>query len=73
MSPPVPGTLWRQQASDDYGDKPIVIDGHVIPRGTYVGVNTYALHHNEVSRLASCHFLFGTGSRQQGYITAWSD
>ena len=51
MSPPIPGTLWREQASDDGGEKPIVIDGHVIPQGTYVGVSTYTLHHNEVSTL----------------------
>ncbi|KAI1098668.1 cytochrome P450 [Jackrogersella minutella] len=45
MSPPIPGTLWRQLASDD--DLPFVIDGHVIPKDTYVGVNAYTLHHNE--------------------------
>ncbi|KAI1272216.1 benzoate 4-monooxygenase cytochrome P450 [Xylaria sp. FL0933] len=45
MSPPVPGTLWREQLPYD-GDKPLVVDGHVIPRGTQVGVNIYALHHN---------------------------
>ena len=49
MSPPVAGTLWREQASDDRVQKPIIIDGHVIPKGTYVGVNTYTLHHDEVS------------------------
>ncbi|KAI0805618.1 benzoate 4-monooxygenase cytochrome P450 [Xylaria sp. FL0064] len=45
MSPPVPGTLWREQLPPD-GDKPLVVDGHVIPPGTQVGVNIYALHHN---------------------------
>ncbi|CAJ2513104.1 Uu.00g012230.m01.CDS01 [Anthostomella pinea] len=46
MSPPVPGTLWRQQLPQD-GDAPWVVDGHVIPPGTQVGVSHYALHHNE--------------------------
>lgn len=27
--------------------EPLVIDGHVVPPGTQVGVNVYALHHNE--------------------------
>ncbi|KAI0141243.1 cytochrome P450 [Xylariaceae sp. FL1272] len=44
MSPPTPGTLWRQQAS---AGSPLVGDGHVIPEGTMVGVNIYSLHHNE--------------------------
>lgn len=44
MSPPVPGTLWRQQAADD--KEPLIVDGHVIPRGTDLCVSTYALHHN---------------------------
>ncbi|RYP11509.1 hypothetical protein DL764_000032 [Monosporascus ibericus] len=47
MSPPVPGTLWRQLAYDDPHTEPWVVDGHVIPSGTEVGVNIYALHHNE--------------------------
>ncbi|KAI0876471.1 cytochrome P450 [Hypoxylon argillaceum] len=47
MSPPIPGTLWRQQAADDTDSSPFVVDGHVIPPGTYVGVNTYAIQHNE--------------------------
>ncbi|KAI0965837.1 benzoate 4-monooxygenase cytochrome P450 [Xylaria arbuscula] len=45
MSPPVPGTLWREKLLSD-GDQPLIVDGHVIPRGTQVGVNIYALHHN---------------------------
>ncbi|KAI0201487.1 cytochrome P450 [Astrocystis sublimbata] len=45
MSPPLPGTLWRERAADTGG--PWIIDGHVVPPGTKVGVNTYALHHNE--------------------------
>ncbi|KAI5925801.1 benzoate 4-monooxygenase cytochrome P450 [Camillea tinctor] len=46
MSPPVAGTLWREQLPQD-GDTPWIVDGHVIPRGTQVGVNIYSLHHNE--------------------------
>lgn len=45
ISPPVPGTLWREMPPND--DGPVVVDGHVIPRGTLIGVNTYTLHHNE--------------------------
>jgi cytochrome P450 len=47
MSPPVSGTLWRQMYADDKGTEPLIVDGHVIPRGTHVGVNVYTLHHNE--------------------------
>ncbi|KAI1413499.1 cytochrome P450 [Hypoxylon sp. FL1857] len=47
MSPPSPGTLWRQLAPEEEGGKPFVVDGHIIPNGTKVGVNTYSLHHNE--------------------------
>lgn len=46
MSPPAPGTLWRQQSPESRG-KPLVVDGHVIPPGTQVGVSAYSLHHNE--------------------------
>ncbi|XP_044723774.1 cytochrome p450 domain-containing protein [Hirsutella rhossiliensis] len=42
---PNTGTLWRQQLADD--KEPLIIDGHVIPRGTDLGVNLYAIHHNE--------------------------
>lgn len=45
MSPPVGGTLWREQSRDQAGSQ-LVVDGHVIPAGTQVGVNIYALHHN---------------------------
>ncbi|KAI0157247.1 benzoate 4-monooxygenase cytochrome P450 [Xylariaceae sp. FL1272] len=45
MSPPVPGTMWRQRLASD-GDQPLIVDGHVIPPGTSVGVDIYALHHN---------------------------
>lgn len=51
MSPPTPGTLWRQLAPEEEGRGPFVVDGHVIPKGTKVGVNTYSLHHNEVSTI----------------------
>ncbi|KAI2609364.1 cytochrome P450 [Hypoxylon fragiforme] len=47
MSPPTPGTLWRHLAPEEEGRGPFVVDGHVIPKGTKVGVNTYSLHHNE--------------------------
>lgn len=46
MSPSVVGTLWRELADNDR-DQPLVIDGHVIPAGTLVGVHIYSLHHNE--------------------------
>lgn len=29
------------------GNEPLIIDGHVIPPGTQVGVNTYSIHRNE--------------------------
>ncbi|KAI1635000.1 cytochrome P450 [Biscogniauxia mediterranea] len=47
MSPPTPGTLWRQLAPEEEGNGPFIVDGHVIPSGTKVGVNIYSLHHNE--------------------------
>lgn len=48
MSSPVSGTLWRELAQgEEAKGGPIVVDGHVIPRGTRVGVNIYSLHHNE--------------------------
>jgi hypothetical protein len=47
MSPPVSTTLWRQQDPNDLSTKPLLVDGHLIPRGILVGVNVYALHHNE--------------------------
>ncbi|KAI1384222.1 cytochrome P450 [Hypoxylon trugodes] len=36
MSPPLPGILWREQCPDK-GNNPLIIDGHVVPKGTYVG------------------------------------
>lgn len=50
ISPPVPSTLWREAAPDavqSQQQQPLVIDGHVIPPGTQVGVNIYSLHHKE--------------------------
>ncbi|KAI0096736.1 cytochrome P450 [Nemania sp. FL0031] len=47
MSPPVPGTLWRTQDANDSDARPLVVDGHVVPKGTLFGVSAYALHHNE--------------------------
>ncbi|KAI1392971.1 cytochrome P450 [Hypoxylon trugodes] len=46
MSPPAAGILWREQASETRG-QPLIVDGHVIPEGTVIGVNIYSLHHNE--------------------------
>ncbi|KAM7213830.1 Cytochrome P450 [Rhypophila decipiens] len=49
MSPPVPGTLWRELISEEAAKPnaaPFLVDGHVIPPGTQVGVNIYTLHHN---------------------------
>ncbi|KAI1389601.1 cytochrome P450 [Hypoxylon trugodes] len=46
MSPPIGGTLWRQLAKGE-DDKPFVVDGHIIPEGTHVGVNVYSIYHNE--------------------------
>lgn len=45
INPPALATLWREQAEDSHG--PVTVDGHAVPRGTQVGVNIYALHHNE--------------------------
>jgi cytochrome P450 len=40
----VPGSLWRELPETDH--QPLYIDGHLIPRGTLVGVNIYSIHHN---------------------------
>ncbi|KAI8630339.1 cytochrome P450 [Xylariaceae sp. FL1651] len=48
MSPPLAGTLWREQVTYESAElEPLIIDGHIIPQGTQIGVNTYSLHHNE--------------------------
>ncbi|PVH93502.1 cytochrome P450 [Periconia macrospinosa] len=44
LASPVAGTLWRELPSTD--NAPFIVDGHVIPKGTLVGVNTYSIHHN---------------------------
>ncbi|KAF7884387.1 uncharacterized protein EAF02_004723 [Botrytis sinoallii] len=45
MSPPFLATFWREPYSDH--TEPFVVDGHVIPRSTMVGVNPYCVMHNE--------------------------
>ncbi|KAI0199420.1 cytochrome P450 [Astrocystis sublimbata] len=47
MSPPVPTTLWREAAPSERSEQPLIIDGHVIPPGTQIGVNIYSLRHNK--------------------------
>ncbi|RYP28048.1 hypothetical protein DL767_007379 [Monosporascus sp. MG133] len=47
MASPVPTTLWREQDPSEDGRRFLIVDGHVIPRGTLVGINIYSLHHNE--------------------------
>ena len=47
MSPPTSTTLWREQDRKDTSPEPIVVDGVVIPKGTMVGVNVYAINHNK--------------------------
>ncbi|CAJ2502463.1 Uu.00g098570.m01.CDS01 [Anthostomella pinea] len=48
MSPPLPGTLWREEAFEyRNAAEPFMVDGHIVPRGTQIGVNAYAMHHNE--------------------------
>ncbi|GAW26826.1 putative benzoate 4-monooxygenase cytochrome P450 protein [Rosellinia necatrix] len=46
ISPPVAGAMWRE-TDPTAGAAPVVIDGHVVPPGTQVGVCAYALHHDE--------------------------
>lgn len=49
LSPPVAGTLWFELAKGELEKKgPRVVDGHVIPPETMLGVDIYALHHNEL-------------------------
>lgn len=42
MSPPISGTLWREVCAGGS-----VIDNQYVPAGYDVGVNLYAVHHNE--------------------------
>lgn len=44
ISPPTPGVMWREK--DPLSVEPLVVDGHLIPPGTFVGVGTYSLMHN---------------------------
>ncbi|KAH7304788.1 cytochrome P450 [Stachybotrys elegans] len=46
ITPPLPGTLWREE-SPRPSTEPLIVDGHVIPAGVEVGVNTYAIMHND--------------------------
>ncbi|KAF2653159.1 cytochrome P450 [Lophiostoma macrostomum CBS 122681] len=46
ISPPTGTTLWRDLPLDANAN-PVIVDGHVIPPGTSLGVNIYAVHHNE--------------------------
>ncbi|KAI1413993.1 cytochrome P450 [Hypoxylon sp. FL1857] len=45
-SPALPGTLWREKIAGA-SSEPLIIDGQIIPEGTQLAVNTYALLHNE--------------------------
>lgn len=47
MSPSVVGPMWREAGTDHDQNEPLIIDGHVIPANTMVGVHIYSLHHNE--------------------------
>ncbi|KAI1387218.1 cytochrome P450 [Hypoxylon trugodes] len=47
LSPPLAGALWRELPVSDKETEPLIVDGHVIPPGTQIGVSTYTLHHNE--------------------------
>lgn len=49
MSPSSIGTLWRQQdlTLPEQVGKPFIVDGHVVPPGTMVGLSPYSLLHNE--------------------------
>lgn len=44
ISPPTPGVMWREK--DPLSPGPLVVDGHIIPPGTLVGVGLYSLMHN---------------------------
>ena len=47
MAPATTITAWREEDPNSRSTEPFVVDGHVIPRGTNVGVNSYCLMHNE--------------------------
>ncbi|ROW16857.1 hypothetical protein VPNG_01757 [Cytospora leucostoma] len=44
ISSPTPGVMWREK--DPLSVEPLVVDGHLIPPGTFVGVGSYSLMHN---------------------------
>lgn len=46
LAPPFVGTLWREPSSSS--DKPLVVDGELVPPGTIVGVNPYCIMHNDL-------------------------
>ncbi|KAH7128162.1 cytochrome P450 [Dendryphion nanum] len=45
ISPPSNTTLWRDLPADAVSN-PVVVDGHVIPPGTTIGINIYCVHRN---------------------------
>lgn len=47
MAPATTITAWREEDPQSTSAEPFVVDGHVIPHGTYVGVNSYCLMHHE--------------------------
>lgn len=47
-APPFVGTLWREPTRSALPDKPLIIDGCLIPVDTIIGVNPYCLMHNEL-------------------------
>ncbi|KAI1176833.1 cytochrome P450 [Nemania sp. FL0916] len=48
ISPASLAFTWRQQDSTaTQGGEPLIVDGHIIPPGTEVGVNLYSLLHND--------------------------
>ena len=46
ITPPIATTLWRQLPESD-NKEPLIIESHIVPPGTEVGVNIYTIHHNE--------------------------
>ncbi|RDA82326.1 hypothetical protein CP532_4622 [Ophiocordyceps camponoti-leonardi (nom. inval.)] len=47
MAPPVTAPPWRAEKVGRKDDQLLIVDGHVIPRGTDIAVNFYSLFHNE--------------------------
>ncbi|KAI1395606.1 cytochrome P450 [Hypoxylon fuscum] len=47
MTPPAPSPLWREpEILASSTTEPFIVDGHVIPPGTEVGVHLWAIMHN---------------------------